>query len=280
MAPSGVNHVLRAHQGAEKRFWNKINAVKTTGGTAAAYTLSFDVAPGAYYDGEIISFVVHATNAAAATLNVNVLGAIPLRLFGGNLLAGALLTDQIAQARYNDSAGAFDLIPQNGWVRIGEQDPSGASTVDFTSIPAGVKHLQCVMDVVPSTDGVTILLRTYGADGVLDTGASDYGFTGTQLDPSGSAPYGDGTDSIIRLSNDSNVSDDNVGFSCEFTAANIQAATYTKFLIRSAYFTASSGINVLVAGMGLRNEADRITGLRILPSGGTVTGKITLFASA
>jgi hypothetical protein len=280
MAPAGLNNGARAIMGAVKRFWNKINAVKTTAGTTSAYTLSYDVAPAAYADGEIISFVVNATNAAAATINVNALGAKALRLFGGNLLAGALLADQIVQARYSSSAGAFDIIPQHGWVRIGEQDPSAASTVDFTSIPAGVKHLQGVMELTPSVNGATIQLRIYGADGVLDTGASDYGFTGVQLDPSSVTSYGDSTGSIIRLSNDTNVGNSTVGFSCEFTAANIQAATYTKFMIRSAYFTAVGGENVLVTGMGLRNEADRITGLRILPSSGTFTGKVTLFGSA
>ena len=34
MAPSGLNDVLRAHQGAVKRFYNHINATGTTGGTA------------------------------------------------------------------------------------------------------------------------------------------------------------------------------------------------------------------------------------------------------
>src|SRR5215470_3877943 len=95
MAPSGINNSGRAMMGATKRWWNKINAVKTTGGTTSAYTLTYDVAPAAYVDGEIISFVVNATNAAAATINVNALGAKPLGLFGGNLLAGALLANQI-----------------------------------------------------------------------------------------------------------------------------------------------------------------------------------------
>lgn len=278
MAPSGVNNVLRAHQGAEKRFWNKINAVKTTGGTNSAYILTYDVAPGAYYDGEIISFVVNATNAAAATLNVNALGATPLRLFAGNLLAGALLANQVVQARYNSSAGAFDIIPQNGWVRIGEQDPSGASTVDFTSIPAGVNNIMCVMNFRPSTNGVTVSLRTYGADGVLDTGASDYSDVGNQLDPSGTTAFGT-TTSSMRLSANTNVPNTTDGFSCEFTAPNIQAAAYTRFLVRSTYFT-TGGSTVIVPIGGVRNEADRITGLRIFPSSGTITGKLTLFGSA
>ena len=46
MAPSGLNDVLRAHQGAIKR-WYDWTVPKLTGGTSTAYTLSYSVAPGA-----------------------------------------------------------------------------------------------------------------------------------------------------------------------------------------------------------------------------------------
>jgi len=118
MAASGVNDTMRAMMGETKRFWNKINAIKTTAGTTSAFTLAYDAAPAAYYDGEIISFVVNATNAAAVTINVNGLGAKPLRKFTGSafasLAAGDLQANQIVQARYNSSAGAFDIIAASG----------------------------------------------------------------------------------------------------------------------------------------------------------------------
>jgi hypothetical protein len=282
MAPSGVNNGLRAHQGAIKRFWNKINAVKTTAGTSTAYTLSYDVSPAAYVDGEIISFVVNATNGAAATINVNALGAKALRLFGGNLLPGALLANQIVQARYGSAAGAFDIIPQHGWVRLGEVDASAAATVDFTSIPAGVNHLQCVAELRPGTNAVTIQLQTYGADGVLDTGSSDYVDVGIQIQgTSAPTPYNGTTgQSFIRLSGISNVGNTAQGFSCQFTAANIQAATQTKFIIGSTYLNSAVTDDLVFSGSGRRAEADRITGIRIAPSSGTFTGKVTLMASA
>ena len=44
MAPSGVNNVLRAHQGALKRFYSW-TMPKVTGGSGAAYTLGYAVAP-------------------------------------------------------------------------------------------------------------------------------------------------------------------------------------------------------------------------------------------
>lgn len=278
MQPSGVNNSARAGMGAEKRFWNRINAVKTTAGTTSAYTLTYDAAAAQYYDGEIHSFVVNATNAAAATLNINGLGARQLRLFGGNLLAGALLANQIVQVRYNLSDTAFDIIPQNGWVRLGEQDPSAVSTVDFTSIPAGVNNLQCVVELDLSNNGATMSLQTYGADGVLDTGASDYTYVGNQVDLTSNFLFGATTSSLFLSG--TNVGNPTEGFACDFTAANIQAATKTKFLVRSFYLNTAATSTIMVIVGGMRQEADRITGFRILVSGGTFSGKITLMASA
>ena len=77
MAPSGVNNVLRAHQGALKRFYNWTNP-KITGGSGTAFTLSYAVAPGALVDGMTHLVQFHAINGNGATLNVNNLGATPL----------------------------------------------------------------------------------------------------------------------------------------------------------------------------------------------------------
>lgn len=278
MAPSGVNNVLRAHQGAVKRFWNKINAVKTTGGTSSAYTLTYGTAPGAYYDGEVISFVVNAANAVDATLNVNALGAVPLRLFAGNLLAGALQANQIVQARYNSSAGAFDILTSPGWVRLGAQSPSGASTVNFTGIPAAVNHIRIEGEVRPSADGINLILRTYGADGVLDTGAGDYSYWILSNNSGGATPTtGFATTSSVAICQ--GVDNGTWGATFSIGANNIQAATTTKFQYRSQFLDSAGVLGLNYTGSGSRNEAARITGVRIAPSNGTVTGLLTLFAS-
>jgi len=93
MAPSGVNDSARAVMGALKRFWNRINGVKTTAGTAAAQTLSYDIAAGALYTGEIHAFKVGAalTSTSATTLNRNSLGAKNLKLNSGSAVIGGEL---------------------------------------------------------------------------------------------------------------------------------------------------------------------------------------------
>ena len=79
MNPSDVNNSARENMAGLKRFWDRLNVVKTTGGTSTAYTLTFDVAAAAYYGGERFSFIVNATCGATPTLNINGLGAQQIR---------------------------------------------------------------------------------------------------------------------------------------------------------------------------------------------------------
>lgn len=278
MLPSGVNNSGRGGMGALKRFWDRVNAIKTTGGSASTYTLTYDQAAASYYDGEIHSLVVHATNAVNATLNINGLGARQLRLFAGNILAGALIANQVVQVRYNLSATAFDIIPQTGWVRLGMQSPSAAATVDFTGIPAAVNHIDARFELRPSSDGAAIGLRTYDAAGNLDSGATDYAWWTASITTAPAVTPAASTTDGIALS--SGVDNGATGCGGSLHAENIQAATYTKFLYDSNYLNNAGIIGIGIKGFGQRIEADRITGLRFYPSAGTFTGAVTLFASS
>ena len=113
MAPSGVNNVLRAHQGALKRFYNW-TIPKVTGGSGTVYTLTYGVAPGALADGMTHLVQFHAINGAGATLNVNNLGATPLHYHA----AGAwrvgpprlIDTDEGWRVAHHASSGAQRLL--------------------------------------------------------------------------------------------------------------------------------------------------------------------------
>lgn len=278
MSPGGLNDTIRADRGAIKRFWNKINAVQTTAGTASAFTLTYDQAPDAYADGEIISFVAHATNAADATINLNALGAKPLRQFGGNLLQGAFVAGQIVQGRYSSSAGAFDLIPQRGWNVLATATPSGASPVSFSSIPAGVNHLMLVGDLTPSTDGADIQARTAGADGNYDTGASDYTFLIQTIESDGDAPISASSGDAIPLA--ASVDNGTFGMSLSLQLSGIQRAKRTLYEFDTHWLNSAGTVTIKRMGSGTRAESAVITGLQVFSSTGTLTGTLTLFASA
>lgn len=81
MAPSAVNDSARALMAAAAKYRDDIAGAITTGGTSTAYTVTsyqvFDTL--ARMDGAMVAFTPHATNGATVTLNVDGLGAKPLR---------------------------------------------------------------------------------------------------------------------------------------------------------------------------------------------------------
>jgi microcystin-dependent protein len=98
---------------ARLREWgDDISGTIVTTGIATAYTLStsqgFDSL--AHLNGAMIAFVPHTTNGATVTLNVDGLGAKPLRSSpGAELGAGVLVQGTPYVATYNNADGAFYL---------------------------------------------------------------------------------------------------------------------------------------------------------------------------
>jgi len=187
--------------------------------------------------------------------------------------AGHKITD------LGDATSLTDALNRQGaWYKYAEQDLVAQSLVDFTDIPAEVNNLQCVFEALPTANGSTFRLQTYGADGVLDTGGSDYSDAGLLMSSGAVASFGI-TGANVRLIGTELISTSiPVGITGQLTAANIQAATYTKFMGVTAFWSGSTFNTCSV--MGVRNEADRITGFRVSVSAGVFTGKFTLFASA
>jgi microcystin-dependent protein len=159
MAPSGVNNVLRAHQGALKRFYSWA-IPKITVGSGTAYTLSYAVAPGSLVDGMTHLVQFHAVNGTGATLNVNNLGATPLRYHAAGawwvVPPGLIDTDEVCRVAYHSSSGAYRLLGRRN--RTGEIVPFAGSTV-----PAGA--LFCYGQTVSRTTYAglfAVISTTYG----------------------------------------------------------------------------------------------------------------------
>jgi microcystin-dependent protein len=146
MAPSGVNNVLRAHQGALKRFYNW-TIPKITGGSGTAYTVSYAVPPGSLVDGMTHLVQFHAVNGIGATLNVNNLGATPLHYHAAGAWwaapPGLVDTNEVCRVAYHSSSGAYRLLGRRD--RTGEVVPFAGSTA-----PAGA--LFCYGQAVSRTN--------------------------------------------------------------------------------------------------------------------------------
>jgi microcystin-dependent protein len=111
-APSSVNDSGRAMMVSIAKHRDDIAGAIVTGGTATAYTVTsyeaFDTL--SRLNGQIVAFTPHATNGGTVTLNVDSLGARPLRSSpASELLAGTLIQGTPYLALYHHSDAAFYL---------------------------------------------------------------------------------------------------------------------------------------------------------------------------
>jgi hypothetical protein len=110
-APSTLDDAGRAFQGAVTREWNWRSYTLTAAGTADAKTLTFSVAPAAYYNGQRFSFIANTTNTGSASLNVNSLGAVTIKkdVSGTltNLSASEMVSGMFVEVAYNTVGACF-----------------------------------------------------------------------------------------------------------------------------------------------------------------------------
>jgi len=112
-APSSVNDSARSMMTAIAKYRDDVAGSIVTGGSNTSYTLStFQLFQSlSKLDGQIVAFTPHITNGATVTLNVDGLGAKPLRSApGSDLMAGVLVQGTPYQALYNATDGAFYLF--------------------------------------------------------------------------------------------------------------------------------------------------------------------------
>lgn len=112
MAPSAVNDSARAMMASAAKWRDDVSGAIATGGTSTAYTVSsyqsFDSLT--RLANQVIAFTPHATSGATVTLNVDGLGAKPLRSAPSvDLPAGVLIQGTPYVAVYNNSDAAFYL---------------------------------------------------------------------------------------------------------------------------------------------------------------------------
>lgn len=111
-SPSSVNDSARAMMAAIAKHRDDIAGAIVTSGTSTAYAVAsyqqFD-SP-AHLNGQAIAFTPHATNGATVTLNVDGLGAKPLRSAPNvELPAGTVVQGTPYVALYNNADGVFYL---------------------------------------------------------------------------------------------------------------------------------------------------------------------------
>lgn len=104
-SPNKLAGISREHWAAEKRFYNQINAIYTSTGSANAYVLTFTQAPEALRAGMKFAFIPNFTSSDAATLNINGLGAKAIVASDGSVLApNAIVANNSVVVVYNGTS--------------------------------------------------------------------------------------------------------------------------------------------------------------------------------
>lgn len=276
MAPSGVNDAGRAMMGAVKRWYDQ-SIPLVTGGTSTAYTLSYSVAPGALVDGMTHLVQFNAVNGAAPTLNVGALGAKPIHFYGvgawGACPANMFAVDQVVRVTYNATAGAYRAMFTPMVLR---QSVSGVSVVDFTGIPSNVQDLEVRFDLLLGTNNTNLGLQFYGSGGSLDS-TSVYAYSSSTFAGTGTAVVSPGvTTAFGILGSISNSA--NFGASGTVSILNIQGTKWTQCNWQASCLDQGSISTNGTLGLGVREVAGPITGLRLFASAGIFSGKIAVTA--
>lgn len=270
MAPSGVNDAARAVMGATKRWFNQINGTVTSGGTANAQTLTYSVAPGAYFTGMRFLFKVGVTNTGSATLNVHSLGAKTIKDMYGNALVGSELTlNSYAEVIYDGTDMILLRTAQYlGPTFVWKKSLSGAN-VDWDPLPTGFARWQLLLyDVIVATDGA-------GLDVLVKVSSfQTSGYVGALNDTDSLAPANTAAAQAaggIRLSS-------NLGNAAgEWLNAildifNVDGTTLHKKADYRADYTTNAGTHIHRKGWGAyAGGAGAVTGLRLIPTAGNIT---------
>ncbi len=204
-APSTVNDSARAMMAAASKYRDDVAGAIATAGSASAYTLAsfqvFDTL--AHMDGAMIAFTAHAGNAGACTLNVDGLGAKPLRSAPSTeLLAGMLVAGTPYAATYYNVSGSrttyvnlfnliattygagdgsttFNLPDLRGYLLAGKDDMGGAAASRITAGASGIDG--AVLGAAGGAQTVTLITAQMPAHG---HGVSDPAHAHGVSDPS------------------------------------------------------------------------------------------------
>lgn len=170
MAPSAVNDSARAMMASAAKYRDDIAGSITTAGASTAYTVTSNegFTTLAKMNNMIVAFTPHVTCGATVTLNVDGLGAKPLRTAPGvELQSGTLIAGTPYVAMYNNTSGVFYL---HGFYGNPYNTPVGGGMLYFGStapnsafaFPNGAAISRTTYSVL-----FGIISTTYGAgDGV------------------------------------------------------------------------------------------------------------------
>lgn len=167
MLPNQVAPTAREMMAAIKRWYQRINPVVTSGGAADVQTLTFDVAPAAYVLGDQYTFIAGFTNTGSATLEINGLGPLTIKIGTDALIGSEIIAGRTIVVYYDGTD--FQLVTPAG----NKAHPGLSTTADVVRYDIG---------------GYPFNNEFFGSAGAVGAGWKGVqGFVSTVLTPAGAA---------------------------------------------------------------------------------------------
>jgi|EndMetStandDraft_6_1072998.scaffolds.fasta_scaffold49309_2 microcystin-dependent protein len=172
-SPSSVNDSARAMMAAIAKYRDDVSGAIVTSGTNTSYAVNTYQAfqTLSQLNGQVIAFTPHATNAATVTINVDGLGARPLRSApSAELPAGTVVQGTPYAALYNSSDAAFYLV---GFFNNPYNVPIG-SCIDFFGATAPNSSFVLAYGQAISRTAYSTLFATFGTTYGVGDGSTTF----------------------------------------------------------------------------------------------------------
>lgn len=184
--PNQIDNSIQAMMGAIKREHDWRNLFLTSGGSANAYTLTYSVAPAAYYTGQAFSFTANFGCTGSATLNVNGLGAKTIKKDVSGTMTALSSGDIASGAKVKVSYDGTDFI----WINW---QGAAVSVSAATDSAAGIVELATTAETLTGTDtarattpaGVAAAIAAASPNAVVSVSIQTFTASGTWTKPAG-----------------------------------------------------------------------------------------------
>jgi len=202
MKPSDLNNAGRAVMGAVARWFFDTNGSLSAGGSTNTYTLSTNAGFSTTAEHSLLVFRVPIKCDGASTLNVDGLGAKPLRRAGGGALVdGDIVANTTVAVAWNDTQQYYEILGRQTRDITLLASGSVTSAVASVTFTPNAGYTSAILDFYglrPVTDGTTLYLRL--GTGTAISGAADYEWAKVQTDSSATnTGTGDTADSEMEI---------------------------------------------------------------------------------
>lgn len=243
-----------------------------SGGTVETYAAGTSTPKVTYRESDGVT-----SNGSTITLDSN--GNTPYGVWGTAGAYKIILKNSLGSTiRTRDNVRGVNDITRNGWRLIESKTAANSATIDFlTGFTDYTHYMLRLSTVIPSSDAVSLWLRSSTDGATFLTGGSDYKDARSAATDAGTETYGGttGAAQITLATILGNAAQEHISGTLEFTSPASSVHKSVRFF-GSSYTSTPNLVFFLTAGMVISSSP--MLGLRFLMSSGNISsGRFDLY---